>query len=217
MNHLCPNLVLNKLWLVLLLVPLTAFSHPHSWIDLKTEVLGNKTEISGFQMDWIFDAMTTAYLFDGEDMSEGHRGKTLQKLAQSVIDNMLSQHYFTYFYDKGTPIKYHKVKQATLTVKKGKATLSFQLELAKPYVFSGRHLTLKIFDPTYYVDMSWRNKNDVSISDVLKPYCQLTIVEPHPTSAQVSYAMSIPADADPDDQLGQLFTQTLDIRCQASQ
>ena len=180
---------------------------------MKTYIEGNKHSLTGFKMVWTFDPMTTAYLFDGEDMSPSHREKTLNKLALSVVNNMLSTHYFTYFYDKDTPIRYQKVTTGTLTSKAGKATLIFHLGLVKPYPLNGHKLQLKIFDPTYYVDMSWKSRKDIIFSEALQSRCSGQLVEPHPTPAQVSYALSIPADADPDDTLGQLFTQTLELQC----
>ncbi|MCE0495363.1 DUF1007 family protein [Vibrio sp. DNF-1] len=180
---------------------------------MKTYIEGNQKELTGFNMIWSFDPMTTAYLFDGEDMSPNHRDKTLKKLALSVINNMLTTHYFTYFYDKGKPIRYEKVKSGVLTTKAGKATLTFRLNLAKPYKFNGHKLQLRIFDPTYYVDMSWKTGKDVILTDNLHSHCKTKLLEPHPTPSQVSYALSIPADADPDDTLGQLFTQTIELTC----
>ncbi len=206
------------LCLLVLGVSPPTFAHPHSWIDMTTHIKGDQKTLTGFHMVWTFDAMTTAYLFDGEDMSKSHREATLKKLAQSVIDNMLSSHYFTYFYDVDgtTPIRYEKVDTATLTTHKGKATLTFDLPLAKPYVFNGKPLTLKVFDPTYYVDMSWADRSHLIFDEALKKHCAMTLIEPHPTPEQVSYAMSLPVDADPDNALGQLFTQAATITCHAS-
>ncbi|WP_456295885.1 DUF1007 family protein [Vibrio sp. AK197] len=193
-------------------------AHPHSWISMTTQINGNEKQLTGFDMSWTFDAMTTAYLFDGEDMSKGQRQKTLNKLAQSTIDNMLQSHYFTYFYDADgtTPIRYKKVTSAELSTSKGKATLTFQLMLSKPYVFNGNTLTLKVFDPTYYVDMSWDDRQHLVLNQALKKHCSFKLIEPNPTPEQVSYAMSLPVDADPDNALGQLFTQAASITCQPS-
>lgn len=199
---------------LMLFIPVGAFAHPHSWIDMKTYIKGDEKQITGFDMVWTFDPMTTAYLFDGEDMSEQHRESTLKKLAVSIINNMLTTHYFTYFYDKDKPIRYEKVTTATLTTKSGKATLRFPLDLAKPYPFNGHKLELRIFDPTYYVDMSWKSKQNVILDKSLSQHCTTALIQPHPTPSQVSYALSIPIDADPDDTLGQLFTQTIDLTCQ---
>lgn len=193
----------------------SVFAHPHSWIDMKTTILGDEKAMTGLEMQWTFDAMTTAYLFDGEDMSPEQQENTLITLAQSIIGNMLPQHYFTYLYERETPIKYQQVVSATLTANKGKATLSFTLLLSQPYPLNGQPLTLKIFDPTYYVDMSWQKKQDIQFAPALDKHCTSTLIQPKPTAAQISYAMSLPVDADPDDQLGQLFTQTLEFSCQA--
>jgi ABC-type uncharacterized transport system substrate-binding protein len=198
-----------------LLFPLCASAHPHSWIDLKTVIEGNPSEITGLKMVWEFDPMTTAYWFDGEDMSPKHKQETLAKLANETIENMLSTHYFTYFYDQKTPVRYKKVTHAKLTAAAGKATLSFQIALTKPITFNGHKLKLSVFDPTYYIDMSWAAKSAVTVDDSLKSHCSTILIEPHPTPAQVSYALAIPADSDPDDTLGQVFTQSVELVCQS--
>ncbi|MGX9522562.1 DUF1007 family protein [Vibrio mediterranei] len=193
----------------------TSFAHPHSWIDMQTTVLGSEKAITGFKMRWAFDPMTTAYLFDGEDMTPQHKQQTLDKLSKEVVGNMLGSHYFTYFLDSDgkTPIRYKAVQHSELTQSKGKAILSFTITLVHPYPFNNQTLSLKIFDPTYYIDMSWATANDINLDKTLTPYCEIKLHQPNPTSAQVNYALSIPADADPDDSLGQLFTQNAKITC----
>ena len=180
---------------------------------MTTHIEGNARQLTGFKMIWTFDPMTTAYLFDGEDMSKKHRQATLNKLAKSIIHNMLSTHYFTYFYDGGKPIRYEKVTAAKLTTSHGKATLTFNLPLAKPYTHNQHRLKLMIYDPTYFVDMSWKNAKNIILAPQLEPHCTFKIIAPHPTPAQVSYAASIPVGKDPDHSIGQLFTQTLDLTC----
>lgn len=198
------------------LLPLSfsASAHPHSWIDMTTEIQGNGQAITGFHMIWQFDPMTTAYLFDGEDMTPKHKQDTLNKLAKSILNNMLTTHYFTYFYHEKTPIKYKTGESPVLTTHGGKATFVFDLPLAKPYPLTKDPLKLLIFDPTYYVDMSWKNRSNIKLAPELAKQCQYEIVEPHPTPKQVAYASELPADADPDDTLGQLFTQSLVLTCQ---
>ncbi len=202
--------------LIVMLSPLKVMAHPHSWISMRTQVDGDEQHITGFHMIWTFDAMTTAYLFDGEDMSKAHRAATLKKLAKDVIDNMAKSDYFTYFYQGKSHLKYQNVPEAQLTESHGKATLSFHLQLAKPVKLAGEPLRLLIYDPTYYVDMSWDDHKDVTLAPSLARICKQRIVEPHPTPAQISYAMSIPIDASPDNTLGQAFTQSLVLNCQPS-
>lgn len=195
------------------LLPITSQAHPHSWIDMKTYIEGNSTQITGFKMVWTFDAMTTAYMLDGEDMSAAHKEQTLKNTAQSVMENMKNAHYFTYFYDNKTPIKYHIPAGGELIKPRAKATLTFELPLAKPKTVTKDSLKLLIFEPSYYVDMSWNNKSDIVLSPELAKTCTFKLIEPHPTPEQVTFAMSIPADADPDNQLGQVFTQAVRLYC----
>lgn len=205
--------------LIITFVSSACFAHPHSWIDTQTIVLGTKHAITGFEMRWTFDPMTTAYLFDGEDMTPKHKQETLDKLGKELVGNMLGNHYFTYFFDSDgkTPIRYKEVLSGSLSQDKAKAVLSFTINLVQPYAFNNQALSLKIFDPTYYIDMSWAEAKDVRLDETLKPYCNLKLHQPNPTPAQVSYALSIPADADPDDTLGQLFTQDATITCHTKQ
>ena len=197
---------------------LPALAHPHSWVDMKTEILGQNDTITGFKMQWTFDRMTTAYLLDGEDMTPHHRVKTLKAITQSVIKNMLPSHNFTYL-EEGKGKKKHLLHYQAITdghfdVVKGKAIFNFTLPLLHPYQFNqNKPLSLRIFDPTYYVDMSWTSKDDVQFSPTLKPYCSATMIEPHPTPAQVNKAMAIPIDASPNYELGKVFTQAVTFSC----
>ncbi|SMY36272.1 hypothetical protein PMAL9190_02298 [Photobacterium malacitanum] len=209
------NVLCSFMLSIAALSPITSQAHPHSWIDMKTYIEGNNNQITGFKMVWTFDAMTTAYMLDGEDMSPKNKQKTLKNIAASVMENMKNEHYFTYFYDNETPIKYHIPAGGELIKPRAKATLTFELPLAKPKTVTKDSLKLLIFEPSYYVDMSWGNKSDIVLSPELAKTCSFKLIEPHPTPEQVTYAMSIPADEspDPDDKLGQVFTQTVKLYC----
>ncbi|MEZ9230727.1 DUF1007 family protein [Vibrio amylolyticus] len=205
----------KRLWLPLLAVffVTSAQAHPHSWIEMKTHIQGENGMIIGFKMEWSFDAMTSAYVLDGKDISPENEQETFQKLASSMLSNMLYEHYFTYFYDDDTPIKYRVAHSEKLTRDKARLVLSFELPLSKPMPVTRESLRLLIFEPSYYVDMTWKSASDVVLSTDLARQCQLDLTQPNPTAEQMSYAMALPADADPDNALGQLFTQTISIHC----
>lgn len=199
--------------LFLSLLPLSTHAHPHSWIEMKTLIQGDEKHITGFRMVWTFDAMTSAYMLDGEDMSDEFKNTTLAMIRDSVMHNMMNEHYFTYFYQDKTPIKYKIAQNPHLTQDKAKLTLLFDLPLAKPQPLTQDSLRLLIFEPSYYVDMTWKQKTDVQLSGELQKNCSFTLVEPNPTTEQMLYAQSLPEDADPDHALGQLFTQTVTLQC----
>lgn len=208
-STLCSKL----LFATLPLLPVVSYAHPHSWVDMKTYVQGTKDTITGLKQEWTFDPMTTAYMFDGEDMSPAHKKATMQKVADSVMKNLLNSHYYTYFYDKNTPIKYLVARDGKLTQKGPKATLTFELPIAHPKKVTADSIVLRVFEPTYYMDMTWDKASDITLSPELAKTCSFTLIPAHPTPEEVSYAMSLPADADPDNTLGQLFTQTIKFHC----
>lgn len=203
--------------LISLFVSTRCIAHPHSWVDIKTEILGNTTQITGFKMQWTFDAMTSAYMLDGEDLSAEKRENTLVKLADTIMYNMTVGHYLTYFYEDEAPIKYALAQNGMLRQDKIKLILTFELPLAKPKTLSEKPLKLLIYDPSYYVDMSWPTKNDIQLSPELAKQCKLALTEADPTSEQIAYVMSLPVDAAKDDALGELFTQALTITCKPEQ
>uniref|UniRef100_UPI0015FA664F DUF1007 family protein n=1 Tax=Aliivibrio sp. SR45-2 TaxID=2760931 RepID=UPI0015FA664F len=77
--------------------PCIVFAHPHSWVDMTTTIEGTENTITGLAMNWTFDAMTSAYALDGEDLSSENRVETMRKLADSMINNVSGSHYYTYF------------------------------------------------------------------------------------------------------------------------
>ncbi|MDX2322039.1 MAG: DUF1007 family protein [Moritella sp.] len=207
----------RKLALILLaFTSISSYGHPHSWVDMKTEIQGDGEHITGFLMTWEFDAMTSAYMLDGEDLSVENKAQTLQDLADSIMQNMTTNHYLTYFYEAGIPVKYALAENGTLTQNKMKARLAFYLPLAKPLTLSDKNLKLLIYDPSYYVDMSWPAKSAIQLSPQLAQYCKLSIIDATPTSEQLAYVMTLPVDVARDDALGELFTQTATINCNLS-
>jgi len=201
---------------VSLLLSINVQAHPHSWIDIKTVVVGDANNITGFDMSWTFDTVTSAYMVDGKDFSkETDESKALafQKIADSVMNNLTLQHYFTYFYDDDKPVKFTVSQGGSLSQHKLKFTLKFFLPLSKPHPINANPLKLMVFEPSYYVQMSWLKEQDITLSPALAKQCSLNLVEPNPTSKQLAYAMSKPPDDIPDNELGELFSQRVLIQC----
>jgi ABC-type uncharacterized transport system substrate-binding protein len=216
MNH-CRAVGRGIALLMCMLLSGASLAHPHSWVDITTEIQGDANQITGFKMRWTFDAMTSAYMLDGEDLSADNKENTLQQLADSIMHNMMAGHYLTYFYEGDNPIKYAMAQNASLTQQAIKATLTFDLPLAKPKILSDKPLKLLIYDPSYYVDMSWLSKSDIQLSPELAKRCALTLVSATPSSEQIAYVMALPVDASRDNALGELFTQAVTISCNAEQ
>lgn len=191
-----------------------AWSHPHSWIDMKTEIVGSEGHITGLNMTWTFDDMTSLYLLDDEDMSEENRLTTLQNLADGMVENMSRVAYMTYFTDAAQQrYVFSSAKNAMLKQQGLKLAFSFYIPFATPVAFSDA-LMLRVFDDSHYTDMSWLKPEDVQLSSALQNQCALNMLASNATAEQTAYAMSLSATATAEKGLGALFTQRVMIECQ---
>ena len=197
-----------------LLLPSMLSAHPHAWVDTNTYIESNETHITSLHMTWAFDAETSEYMLQGEDVSPEHIEATFQKLANGVVGNMYNEHYFTYLYDGSTPVKYKSAIHPQMVKDKDKIVISFEIPLSTPIAFKGKDLRLYIYDQTYFVDMSWLNKGDVQVSEQLSSACTGEVVEPKVSDAQRAYTLALAADVTPDNTLGRYFSQQYKLNCQ---
>jgi len=209
----CQVLNVTLLFSLLSMLPSFLSAHPHAWVDTNTYINSNETHITSLHMTWTFDAETSNYMLQGEDVSAENINKTLQLLADSVVGNMYNEHYFTYLYDGSTPIRYKAARYPELIQNNEKLVLSFELPLSEPIAFKGKKFKLFIYDATYFVDMSWSNKKEIQLSEQINTQCTGQLVEPKVSDAQRAYTLSLASDIAPDNTIGQLFSQQFQLHC----
>lgn len=193
----------------------SVWAHPHSFIDIQTTVEGENDTITGLRMHWTMDPITSAdLLYDaGKAKSDS---ETWKKLAAEVMANVLGQHYFTEIYRDNAAIKFQPMPTEYHLSRQGnKAVLEFVLPLAHPQVLKGAPLEISTFDPTYFVDMSYQDKNAVRLAPALAEHCKTVLFTPKPSADLRSYALSLDkADApDEDLALGKQFAQRITLEC----
>jgi len=196
--------------LFLAVLSFAAAAHPHSFITLKTQIMVKDDQLTGLKMRWVMDELTSAdLLYDAGNAKPGD--EIWKKLAAEVMANVLGQHYFTEFWHNGEKVKFlNRPTQYGMTRVDHQAVLTFILPLA------GQKYTFSTFDPSYYVDMSYAEDNDVSLPAGLQKSCALTIDTPEPSDETLSFASSLDKDdAPPEDMdLGKQFAQTVTLQCQ---
>lgn len=132
--------ILRRRWLSALLLPWlsgAAQAHPHSFIDMRTEIVSDDTRLTGLKMTWTMDEITSADVFyDAGDAKPN--SEIWKKLAAEVMANVLSQHYFTEAYRDGQPLRFaDRPAEYHLSRNGLKATLAFVMPLAHPPALSG--------------------------------------------------------------------------------
>lgn len=201
--------------LALLLSPL-AWSHPHSFIAMQTTPVVSNDALTGLKMVWTMDEITSAdLLYDAGDAMPD--SPVWKKLAAEVMANVLAQHYFTEFWHQGKAVKFENLPPAYSLARSGaQAVLTFVLPLAQPQPLAGQSYTFSSFDPTYFVDMTYKNAQSLSLPEALSSRCKLTLHTPRPDAALKDFALSLDkADAPPESMdLGRQFAQTVTLSCQ---
>ncbi len=199
-----------------LALPMAASAHPHSFIDMQTTLVTQQQQLTGLKMVWTMDEITSADL-----LYDAQKAKTdsdiWKKLAAEVMARVLSQHYFTDFYRDGKPVRYLDLPSEYKLSRKGdQAVLEFVMPLAVPQTLSGKPMIFSTFDPSYFVDMTYKDQSALHLPPELAKSCHITLFTPKPDASLQSYALSLDkADAPPEDMdLGQQFAQKVTLQCQ---
>ena len=210
------NVSITLVFVALFAMAPLAWSHPHSFISMQTTLVHQDNQLTGLKMRWVMDEITSAdLLYDARSAKPD--SVIWKKLAAEVMANVLGQHYFTEFWHQGKPVKFGNLPPEYRLLKQGnKAVLEFILPLGEPQPLAGQRYSFSVFDPTYFVDMTFDSEKALHIPAELARQCRFSLKTPDPNTSLQAYALSLDkADAPPADMdLGRQFAQTVTLLCQ---
>lgn len=193
-----------------------ALAHPHSFIDTQTTLMTQQNTLVGLKMVWTMDEITSAdLLYDAGNAAAG--SEIWKKLAAEVMARVMAQHYFTNVYRDGQPLRYMRLPSEYQLSRNGnKAVLEFVIPLAQPTPLTGKPIIFSTYDPSYFVDMTYKNDRALHLPADVPPSCALSLFTPKPNASMQAYALSLDkADAPPEEMdLGQQFAQKVTLQCQ---
>lgn len=203
-------------FVLLMVLSPAALAHPHSFIDMKTELVAKGDTFTGLKMTWTMDEITSADLL--YDAGEAKPGSVVwKKLAAGVMANVLGQHYFSEIWHNQQRVKFLNLPDEYHLSRNGhKAVLEFILPLAEPPVLTGQRFDILTFDPSYFVDMFYDNASALTLPPALQQRCKFTLNTPKPNDSLKQYALSLDkADAPAEElDLVRQFAQTVILTCQ---
>lgn len=142
----------------------TAEAHPHVWVTSTSElVYAPDGSFTGVRHSWAFDDMFSTYALQGIETKEKgvYTREDLAPLAQTNVESLKDFAYFTFAKVGGKKQKFGEPVDYYLSYKDSVLTLHFFLPLKTP-VKSGE-LAVEVFDPSYFIDFSFAEKNPVSL------------------------------------------------------
>ncbi|MHA6729049.1 HoxN/HupN/NixA family nickel/cobalt transporter [Devosia sp. A369] len=167
-----------------LVVP--AMAHPHILIDAKAVVVFDSTgAVAGLRHAWTFDAAFSAWMVQGLD-TNGDRvtsPEELQPLADENMADLADFGFYTYAGARDAPMAFTAVGDQRMVYDDGRVTLSFSVNATTPLPAGGR-FELAVYDPEYYVAISFAEATDVTLENA-PDSCAAVLVPPTPMDRAV--------------------------------
>lgn len=192
-----------------------ALAHPHVWVTMKSEVVYNaQGEATGVKHAWTFDDMFSAFAIQGlETKKKGvYTREDLAPLAEVNVTSLKEYDYFTYAKVDGKKGELGEAADYWLDYKDETLTLHFTLPFKAPV--KAKDLFVEIYDPTYFVDFSFAEKNAVALAGA--PHdCKLTLGKPQELTAEMARKLAeIPVgEAIPANSYGAAFANKITVKC----
>jgi ABC-type uncharacterized transport system substrate-binding protein len=153
-------------------------AHPHVWVTMKSELLyATDGTVTGVRHAWTFDDMFSTFATQGLESKE--KGKftreELAPLAQVNVESLKDYDYFTLAYVNGKKTELGQPVDYWLEFTDGLLTLHFTLPFKTPP--KPQTLSFEMYDPSWFVDFSFAEKNPVSLVGA-PAACQLAVQRP---------------------------------------
>jgi ABC-type uncharacterized transport system substrate-binding protein len=161
-----------------------AVAHPHVWVTMKSEVVyAADGTVTGVRHAWTFDDMFSAFATQGiESKKKGaFTREELAPLAEVNVTSLKEFDFFTQGKADGKKAVFTDPVDYYLEYKDNVLTLNFMLPLKTPAKV--KRLQLDIYDPTYFVDFTFAEKDPVALAGA-PAACKLAVARPNDPTTQ---------------------------------
>jgi len=164
------------------LCPAPGYAHPHVWVSAKSEVVyGPDGSVTGVRHAWTFDDMFSTFALQGiQSKQKGvFTREDLAPLAEVNITSLKEFDYFTHAKADGKKAAFTDPVDYWLDYQDNVLTLHFMLPLKVPV--KAKTLALEIYDPTFFVDFSFADKEPVALAGA-PANCKVNVQRPAATA-----------------------------------
>lgn len=182
-------------------------------------VFGATGKIEGVDVEWTFDDAYAKEALDGMDTNgDGEYSQDeLVPLTKENLDALKDYNYFTYFHTKNKKLEIGAPIRAGQTYN-GKLHLHFEVPLKEPIDPREEDVTLKIYDPEFFIAFDYGSADPVGTEGDVPNGCKM-IVKPVPTDAELTATQTMlatkPKDWKPEngEDFGSMFAQPIIVSC----
>ncbi len=194
----------------------SANAHPHVWVTMKSQIVYDASgAATGIRHAWAFDDMFSAFATQGlESKQKGvFTREELAPLAEVNVTSLKEFDYFTSAKSNGKKAELGDAADYWLDYTDAVLTLHFTLPFKQPLKASA--LDLEIYDPTYFVDFAFAEKDPASLASA-PANCKLSLGKPQGLTAELARRLAeIPPDGQiPANSYGAAFANKISVNCQ---
>ncbi|WP_316860711.1 DUF1007 family protein [uncultured Cohaesibacter sp.] len=167
-----------------------AQAHPHVWVSVKTELVMTGDKVTAVNHSWTFDEAFSAFASQGLDEDDDGvlSREELQPLAEVNVESLAEFGYFSDIYEQGAPDTTDAVfgdpRDYWLSSENGFLILHFTLPVLSD-VDARQEAVLDVYDPTYFVDFSFPEKDPVSVRNSGQS-CDVRLIKPAELDAETA-------------------------------
>ena len=215
-------------WLFVLFVALflqitPSYAHPHVWADMRSQlVISDAGLITGVRVQWTTDKVYALDALDGFTVKPDgtYDAADLAKLTAENLDALSSYGYFIFFRLNGEVQNIGKPVEGlqTYNVTDKRLTLLFTVPLETPLDPQAGSVTLKVYDPEFFIDFEYVADKPLLISKPLAQSCKAELKSVN-TDAALNQTKQMLSTKDktwkPDnnEDFGGLFAQPVEVKC----
>ncbi len=202
----------------LLFFPAVVLAHPHSWITLKAEfLLDEESRLTGLIQHWEFDVFYSMMALADALNENGDERKALRTLGEGMVRNLKKHNYFSELAIQGRRIKLSPPTQWSLdtVLVDGERRLDMKMHFtfSSPSAVENQTLSLRVFDPTYYIDMRHYTATQIIVHAKNATECATTVELPDTPDEIIEYAASLDKNQKNTTGLGDQFAERVLLRC----
>jgi ABC-type uncharacterized transport system substrate-binding protein len=192
-----------------------AAAHPHVWVTMKSAlVYAPDGAVTGVRHAWTFDDMYSAFAVQDlkANKQEAFTREELAPLAEVNVSSLKDFDYFTFAKANGKKVRFADPVEYSLEYKDSVLTLHFTLPLKSP--MRVQDLELEIYDPSYFVDFSFAEKDAFALN-AAPQQCQFSLKKPNDaevTAKVKSLGEAFFAQAD-SSTYGAMFANKVSVKC----
>ena len=149
-----------------ILITYSVSAHPHIFIDTQIVFHCTNGNLRYIEETWTFDDITSRGIilqFDN-DKNGSFSKPEINAVYNGYFTNLRNYHYFHDMDSSHGEVRIEHIKNFSASIKNNQVVYNFHTYCSFPKNSMPNHMEIKIWDPTYYSRIEFRDSNSVHVS-----------------------------------------------------